>query len=112
MGLRVNSPPKLNRVKIKTGTYLGNGADNRSIDIGVDLAAKSNPYVIIKANANYYAVHRTEHGQGDLTMEYRNVADGVNFIQQFNNSGFEIGSASSVNADGTVYTYIAIWDEL
>ena len=67
MGLEVGPPTQ--RAMIRTGTYTGNGVDNRNINIGVNLASKSNVYVIIKAASNSLnAVHRIEYGQGDLTM--------------------------------------------
>jgi len=101
------------RAKTKTGTYTGNAADNRNIDIGVDLASKENVHVMIKGNAatNSEARHRIEHGQGDLAMRYDGGVEVANNIQSFTSTGFQIGSSDNVNASGIVYSYIVTWEE-
>ena len=111
MGLRVNPPPKLNRAMIKTGTYTGNGVDNRDIDIDVDLAAKNYPYVIIKCTGGEAAKHRIEFGQGDLSMDFGVALNAANLIQAFTNTGFQIGSGGNVNTNLNTYQYIAFWEE-
>ena len=106
----VSSPTR--RATIKTGTYTGNGADNRNIDIGVNLAAKSNVWVSVLANNNLWGkATRIEYGQGDFTMFFHPNADLVNEIQAFNATGFQVGSAQEVNSNSTIYRYIVIWQE-
>lgn len=95
---------------IKTGTYVGNGVDDRNIDIGVNLAAKNNVYVIIKGYDIQPAVHRTEYGQGDLGMLYSNV-DIADMIQSFTATGFQIGQHVNVNLDTKTYRYVVFWEE-
>lgn len=107
MGATMTSP--VNFVKIKTGIYTGNNIDNRNIDIGVNLAAKSCTYVIIKQQGNRYAHHRIEYGQGDGTMSYHNIVDVPDFIQSFTATGFQIGSSDSLNAGTIIHRYIAFW---
>ena len=102
---------EIHQAKIKTGTYVGNGVDNRNIDIGVDLASKSNAYVIIKKANTNAACHRIEYAQGDLTMTYDASADAANLIQAFTATGFQVGTAATVNEDTFTYRYIAIWSE-
>lgn len=99
------------RAMIKTGIYTGNGADNRTINIGIDLASKNNVYVIIKGNLTQSAHHRIEHGQGDLTMGYGPDVDYANAIQGFKSTGFEVGGDLKCNGTDYVYSYIAIWEE-
>ena len=94
---------------ILTGTYTGDGTTPRNINIGVNLAAMTNVYVIIKGAGTNSPVHRTEYGQGDLTMLFSNVADAAGLIKAFTSTGFQIGSVSQVNTNGTVYRYIVIY---
>jgi hypothetical protein len=112
MGIEVKPPPKLNRAMIKTGTYVGNGVDNRNIDIGVDLAAKDNVYVIINHPSNVAKKNRIEYGQGDLTMDFGSGPDAANLIQAFTSTGFQIGSDNIVNEVDVTFRYIAFWTEL
>jgi len=99
---------------IKTGTYIGNGLDNRNIDIGVDLAAKSNAFLIIKnmgSSTQNEAVGRTEYGQGDLSFPFESLIATVNLIQSFTSTGFQIGDQVRVNEADEPYAYIAFWEE-
>lgn len=122
MGLRVSLPRRrddeiqaicdaTSRAMIKTGTYTGNGVDNRDIDIGVDLAAKSNAYVIVKGNSGAAAKHRIEYGQGDLTMDLSSGTDIPDAIQAFTATGFQVGAGSYANENGILIRYIAFWTE-
>ena len=95
--------------QMKTGTYTGDGADDRDINTGINLAAKTYAYVIIKGNTTQVAVHRIEYGQGDLTMYYDSTTDAANLLQQFTATGFEVGSNNIVNASGVTFRYIAFW---
>ena len=95
----------------KTGTYAGATGDNRNIDIGIDLASKDNVYVIIKSSGTHGGVHRTEYGQGDLTMSFTNIADLADRIQGLTSTGFQVGDAPEVNDLTYTYRYIAFWTE-
>ncbi len=98
--------------KIKTGTYIGNGADNRNINIGVDLASKSNVYVIVKCSTEAgTGYHRIEYGQGDKSMVFSKGLDENDKIQAFTATGFQIGSSSAINLHDMTYRYIAFWEE-
>ena len=103
------SPPT-RRAMTKTGTYTGNAVDNRNINIGVDLASKTNAYVIIKGDQNQDGVHRTEYGQGDESMFFGNSQHTNNLIQAFTATGFQLGDNIS-NFDAVDYCYIAFWQE-
>lgn len=111
--IAISQPPPtiVKRAMIKTGTYIGTGVDNRNIDIGVDLAAKLNVYLIVKARSTGTAMHRTEYGQGDLTMYYGGINDPDNTIQAFTSTGFQVGTNSNANSNGITYRYIAFWEE-
>src|SRR4030042_4174937 len=54
--------------KIRCGTYVGDGTDNRNIDIGFNLGSKSNVYILIKQASTLAACHRIEYARGDLSM--------------------------------------------
>jgi len=100
------------RAKILTGTYTGDGTDDRNINIGVDLTAKSNVFVFVKVNAagtgrEGYA--RIEYGQGDLSMLLGTGADIADRIQAFNATGFQVGGTQ--NENGLVYRYVVIYEE-
>lgn len=94
-----------------TGTYTGNGADDRIIGIGVNLAAKSNVIVIVKATSNDQATFRIEYAQGDLSGHFTADVHGADRIQAFTAGGFEIGTRQEVNTNEQLYNYIAFWTE-
>jgi len=99
---------------ILTGTYVGNGVDDRNIDIGVNLAAKNNVYVIVKITdllSIQKAVARSEFGQGDVSFCFDTESPQANMIQAFTATGFEIGDAIIINANGFTYMYAAFWEE-
>lgn len=92
--------------RIDTGTYTGNGADNRSIP-GVGFQPE---YVIARANDIANArrgVHRSKHLTGDATLNFTNVANGANLVQALQPDGFQVGSDATVNANGVTYHYVA-----
>lgn len=112
MGATATRPRRRNISLHVTGTYTGVGGDNRDIDIGVNLAAKSNAYVIVKTNvagAGRAAHHRVEHGQGDLSMTYEAGVDVADYIQSFTATGFQVGTL--MNENTLLYRYIAFWTE-
>jgi hypothetical protein len=108
--LTISSPTK--RAQIKTGTYAGDGNDDRNINIGVDLAAKENAYVVVdRLETGGISVHRIEYSQGDLTMKYDSGVDVANEIQSFTSTGFQVGSGDFVNQDANTYRYIVFWED-
>ena len=94
----------------KTGTYVGDGNDLRSIDIGIDLASMTNVYIVVKTEYTGEAVHRIEYAQGDATMHFTGKGDIPNLIQGLTATGFELGSDDIVNKDGETYRYIVFWN--
>jgi len=102
------------RAMIKTGTYVGNGVNNRDIDIGVNLAAKNNVFVMIKSHSDtaYPAFFRTEYGQGDLSDPFDPLSSPIpDVIQSFTATGFQIGANSIGNQNTKTHIYVAIWEE-
>ena len=110
--ISISQPPPtiVQRAMIKTGSYTGDGNDNRNIDIGVNLAAKQFKWVVIKHNGSYTAVHRPSSLAGDVSQFFVNNANLVNCIQSFTATGFQVGNDSYVNYDTEVYQWIAFWE--
>lgn len=109
MAKPISTPTR--RAMIKTGIYTGDSIDNRNINIGVNLAAKANAYVIVKGNLAKSGMHRTEYSQGDLSMVFHYDGDFSNGIQGFMATGFQVGIMDEVNGSGVIYRYIVIWQE-
>jgi hypothetical protein len=108
---QVSTLPRYDVCETLTGTYTGNGVDNRNINVGVDLAAKSNVTVTIKSTGDQAAVFRIEYAQGDLTAYYIGGADAANKIQSFTATGFQVGTNTEVNINTTLYRYSITWTE-
>jgi hypothetical protein len=109
MAKPVSSPTR--RAMIKTGSYTGNGFDARSINIGINLAAKSNVLVSVKGNNSSSEVIRIEDGlSGTKSMEI-DFSLLIAQITGLTATGFQVGTDGDVNANGTLYWYIAIWQE-
>ena len=98
------------RAKILIGTYTGNDADNRDIDIGVDLTAKSNVWIVVKSAGAYKAVQH-KLNDADNSYFFDATATAVDRIQGLTTTGFQIGSYSDVNASGQTYIYIVTYEE-
>lgn len=91
-------------LQIKVGTYTGNGADATNIS-GVGFRPD---FVLIKGGANI-GVLRTREITGDKTAYAAgNTANEADNIQEILNDGFQLGTNAKVNANGTVYYYVAI----
>lgn len=98
--------------KVITGTYVGNGADNRNINIGIDLTAKSNVWVIVKnIPNNATGAHRIEYAQGDSAARFDANPAAANIIQQFTATGFEVGSNVSANQNTATFMYVVMYSE-
>ncbi len=85
------------------GTYTGNGADNRditSIGFQPDL-------VWIKRTTNIAGVQRSANLIGDLTQYFGNTANVADRIQSLLSNGFQLGTATEVNANTGSYYYVA-----
>jgi len=105
---------EIKQCKIKTGTYSGDNVDDRDIDIGIDLASKTFAFVMIRCRAGTgkRAVFRPDTLSGDNAMLFIQGA-GLqdNVIQEFNATGFQIGTHIDVNVNGEGYDYIVLWEE-
>ncbi len=103
---------EIDQAKIITGTYTGNGVDNRTINVGLNLTAKNGVYIIITpAGGIGDACHRIEYSQGDLTMAFTGTGDVANKIQSLQTTGFQVGTHADVNGNGLVYRYTVLYEE-
>jgi len=109
MGAFIGRPQR--RAMIRTGTYQGDGLDDRDIDIGVDLAAKANVCIIIKGQDTNQGIWRIEYGQGDLTMFFGTTTDGPDYIQGLTSTGFQVGAGVNANGNGITFRYAVFWQE-
>ena len=86
-----------------TGTYTGNGVDDRAITIGFkpDL-------IIVKASTAQVGVLRTSSMTGDVSKPMAGAtALGANLVQTLDPAGFTVGNATNVNTTGVAYTWVA-----
>lgn len=93
----------LTGTNVTSGTYTGNGSDNRGITgVGFDPIG-----AIVKQSSTQQAVSRS--GQvGDLSSLMRaNTAPIVNAIQSLITDGFQIGTNATVNNNGSTYFWVA-----
>ncbi len=104
-----DSTPPTNFVKLITGSYTGNGIDNREINIGVNLAATYNIWMIIKSEGAYRAVHASSSAIN--TQLFDATGNQMNMMQNFTANGFEIGTADEVNKDTIEYTYNVFYQD-
>ena len=91
--------------KMAQGSYSGDGADNRSVG-GVGFQPK---LVIIKAEANIEAVHHPDAlgSATDSTLSFMAQANFNNGIQALESDGFQVGTNTTVNGNGTTYYWMA-----
>lgn len=89
---------------LMTGSYTGNGSDNRPIDVGF-----RPEMVIVKANSTQYGVFRTKDMPDDEAGYLSNgAANLANSIQSFHSRGFVIGTDATVNSSGVPYYWVAV----
>ncbi len=89
-----------------SSTYAGNGADNRNIG-GVGFQPD---YLLIRANDTATARaghHRPASLTGTASQFWNNTANSTNGIQAIQATGFQVGTDTSVNANGPTYHFMA-----
>jgi hypothetical protein len=91
------------QTEVRSGTYTGNGADNRQIT-GLGFAPDM---VIVKANNTQNAVLRSYLVAGDLTKDVIDGSFAANRIQSLDDEGFTVGTDARVNSNGVQYHWIA-----
>lgn len=95
-------------MKILQGVYTGNGVDDR--DISPPGWTSIPLMLLIKRNASMESVFRVGTVTGDSTFILSSFTEQANLIQAITASGFQIGTGAQVNANGSTYYWIAIFD--
>ena len=94
---------------IATGTYVGNGNDDRPID---DVGFQPE-YALVKCRTDTYScVQRPGTVPGDLTLHVGSGNKFADGIQSLSADGFEVGRHDAVNAGGQAYYYVAVRDTI
>jgi hypothetical protein len=94
-------------MEFATGTYTGNGADDRWIN-GVGFEPD---LVVVKGDSTVYAVFSTSAmDAGDTAYFNGPAANFQDAIQAFGADGFQVGTNANVNANGVEYYYAAFRD--
>lgn len=97
-------------VQVVTGSYTGDGTDNRNITI----SPSCQPVAVFVGRTDsagwgqqVFLSSMSTNSSGSLTGTDQGQADR---IQQMNSDGFQVGTGSYVNANGSAYRYAAICD--
>lgn len=91
---------------IRTGSYVGDGTDNRSIT--VEAGFQPDIVFTIPDAPEYIFEKSTAHGGLDSSILATNSEYLENFIQAFEANGFQVGSGADVNQSGKNIYYVAI----
>jgi hypothetical protein len=92
-------------LRLATGSYTGNGADNRTIS-GIGFQPD---VVIVKCSCSQATIVRTSTIAGDAAKILTNAsALTANLIQSLTSTGFTIGSDNRVNRNGNTYYWTAL----
>jgi len=88
---------------LTVGSYVGDGADNRSIG-GAGFQPE---WVLVMSAGASRALHRSSSMVGDTSNYFSASGSGANLIQALEPNGFQVGDSPEVNGAGT-YHYIAV----
>jgi hypothetical protein len=92
--------------QVSTGSYTGNGADNRSIT-GIGFQ----PLMAwVKRDDSQSGVWRPLSAAGDSTLFWGATASATNRIQALQANGFQVGTNAQVNTNNQTYYYLALRD--
>lgn len=94
------------KVRLRHGSYTGDGVGDRIINIGVDLLVSSKKHLILKSEGAASAVQKFGHEAGDVSDFFTSSAQAANIIQAWVATGFEVGTDGNANANGVVFNYV------
>jgi hypothetical protein len=98
------SPLTARAARVASGSYTGNGADNRLI---TGLGFQPN-FVLVQSDGGNGGVMRFEGMPEDKAALFGSGTLVSNTLQRFLSDGFEIGNSSRVNANGITYYWLAL----
>lgn len=90
--------------EMEQGTYTGNGVDNRNISA---TTFQPDYLIIIPPGANQVVFRNSAWGAGDLTNAYEGGPNFSGAIKALAGTGFQVGTANTVNTNGSTYRWIA-----
>ena len=93
-------------MNVTQASYVGNGADNRSIT-GVGFQPES---MWVKRDDSHKALWKPESLAGAVSIRWGTQSAEADRIQALEADGFQIGAHQNVNKDGQTYHYIAFRD--
>lgn len=93
-------------MRVAVGTYLGDGADDRSI--AIPYWGSTTPSALFVRGEIQRARARTSGMAGDFTLGFESMLPTTNIIQALQAGGFQVGSATQANKAGTRYYYLAL----
>lgn len=100
---------------ITSGTYTGNGSDNRDIDIS-DTSSSADflaEFVTVFAPSGESAVFYPDVETGDFSLFYAAGGGAANYIQDLiGTTGFQVSNSVAVNGNLTTYYYFAMKDNV
>ncbi len=94
---------------IKIGSYTGTGAAKSVTGLGFALNGGSHVMLLIKGGANLAQVGTAEMGSNKM-QDITGATPATGRLTSYDADGFTLGTDAKVNANGTVYHYIAIYD--
>ncbi len=95
----------LGGTEVTTGTYTGDGADNRNV---TGVGFQPGFMMVVPASAQTrYASYRGSNMSGDLTFS-GSIAAAANYIQSLAADGFQLGTNVAVNENASTYYWWAV----
>lgn len=88
--------------RMEIGSYLGDGKDNRVVDIGL-----APQYLLVLSEGSEQAMQRFADEVGDASLELQPTGEKSDRIQAFGPTFFEIGKNPTVNKSGRRYHWVA-----
>jgi len=99
-------------MQMKSGQYTGDGTDNRNINIGIDLASKSEVLLILKnGTATGAAIFRCSQHAGDATSIFQSAVDVADAIQAFTSTGFQVGTDGNANNAADTIFWVVLYKD-
>jgi hypothetical protein len=99
------------RRDLVTGSYVGDGNDDRTIPIGFANPTKQPLIVGVGRFGDSFVVRDALHGDGESARLFDSTDVETNKIKAFGVDSFEVGSDDEVNAAGSRYYFFAIADD-
>lgn len=91
----------------ETGRYVGNNTDNRNLEGAQGCLFTPDLMFLIRHVDGTVQTHRTSEHVGDLSGTLNSTAV-INYIQEFRDGGFQIGTNSNVNNASDYYNWMAM----